>query len=93
MSDADAAPPHRSREAMMTDPDYKALVERLLGKYRIPIKDGLGPAGGEEPDNADFFVRTFPNSPLAREAAAAITALLKERDEARATAGGVDARD
>ena len=45
-----------------TDPDIAALVERLLGKYRIPITDGLGPAGGEEPDNADYFVRTFPNT-------------------------------
>lgn len=50
------------------------LVERLRGTYRIPITDGLGPAGGEEPDNADFFVRTFPTSPLALEAAAALTA-------------------
>jgi len=45
------------------------LVERLRGTYRIPITDGLGPAGGEEPGNADFFVRTFPTSPLAKAAA------------------------
>jgi len=45
------------------------LVERLRGTYRIPITDGLGPAGGEEPGNADFFVRVFPTSLLAKKAA------------------------
>ena len=45
------------------------IVQRLRGKVRVPITDGMGPAGGEEPDNADFFVRSFPASPLALEAA------------------------
>lgn len=55
------------------------LVERLRGKYRVPITDGLGPAGGEEPDNGDFFVRSFPSSPLALEAAERISELEVER--------------
>lgn len=45
------------------------LVERLRGKYRIKITDGLGPAGGEEPDNPNEFVTTYPSTPIQREAA------------------------
>lgn len=59
------------------------LIERLRGIVRVPITDGMGPAGGEEPDNADFFVRTFPTSPLAREAADIISALQREADGLR----------
>lgn len=34
-----------------------SLVERLRGRYRVPIADGLGPVGGgDEPDNPDEFV-------------------------------------
>ena len=67
-----------------TTQDARALVERLRGKVRIPITDGLGPAGGEEPDNADFFVRSFPTSPLAMEAADALTAALDRAEKAEA---------
>ncbi|MGE3582872.1 MAG: hypothetical protein AB7J28_15830 [Hyphomonadaceae bacterium] len=62
------------------------IVERLRGVVRVPITDGLGPAGGEEPDNADFFVRTFPTSPLANEAADHIAAMREEIDLLRARA-------
>lgn len=51
------------------------LVERLSGIYRIPITDGLGPAGGEEPDNPSEFVRRFEVPPIHREAAAEIKRL------------------
>jgi len=45
------------------------LVNRLRGKYRIPITDGLGAAGGEEPENDNEFVRSFPSTPIQMEAA------------------------
>lgn len=45
------------------------LVERLRGIYRVPITDGLGPAGGLEPENPNEFVRQFETSPIQREAA------------------------
>lgn len=51
-------------------PEYlSGLIDRLRGIYRIPIRDGLGPAGGEEPDNPNEFVRTFQTSPIQHEAA------------------------
>ncbi len=52
--------------------DSEDLCRRLRGQYRIPIRDGLGAAGGEEPNNANEFVRTFPTSPIMHEAADAI---------------------
>lgn len=55
--------------------DYSDLVSRLNGIYRIPITDGLGAAGGEEPGNSKEFVRTFEVPPIHKEAAAAIEAL------------------
>jgi hypothetical protein len=62
----------------MTNPvDYEGLIERLEGVYRIPIKDGLGPAGGDEPDNAKEFVRRFETPPIHHEAAAALRAILE----------------
>lgn len=54
------------------------LVERLRGIYRIAITDGLGPAGGEEPDNPNEFVRKFDTPPIQHEAAARIEALEAE---------------
>jgi hypothetical protein len=61
------------------------LVERLRGIYRTPITDGLGPVGsGDEPDNPDEFVRTFPVPPIHRKAADEIERLTAERDAARA---------
>jgi len=53
----------------MTTPDISDLCERLRGEYRIPITDGLGPAGGEEPENAREFVRRFETAPIQHEAA------------------------
>jgi hypothetical protein len=52
------------------------LVRRLRGEYRIPITDGLGPAGGDEPDNAKEFVMHYPSTPIQREAADALTSLV-----------------
>jgi len=57
------------------------IVDRLNGVYRTPITDGLGPAGGEEPDNPNEFVRTFQTPPIQKEAAATITALRKRVEE------------
>lgn len=51
------------------------LVRRLQGQYRTPITDGLGPAGGEEPDNPLEHVRTFQTPTIQKEAAAEIEAL------------------
>ncbi len=62
--------------------EYTSLVQRLNGEYRIPITDGLGAAGGEEPDNPNEFVRTFETPPIQKEAAIAITVLVYERDSA-----------
>jgi hypothetical protein len=51
------------------------LVKRLRGEYRIPITDGHGPAGGDEPNNPKEFVRHFETPPIQKEAAARIEAL------------------
>lgn len=40
------------------------IVERLRGKYRLPLSDGAGPLNG-----SDTFERTFPVSPIQKEAA------------------------
>ena len=53
----------------MTTPDIADLCKRLRGEYRIPITDGLGSAGGEEPENAEEFVRRFETAPIQHEAA------------------------
>jgi len=50
------------------------LIRRLRGEYRTPITDGLGPAGGEEPDNAREHVRTFPGTPAIQTDAAFVIA-------------------
>ena len=57
-----------------------SLTNRLRGHYRIPITDGLGPAGGEEPGNGAEYVRTFATPPIQHEAAAEIERLAAERD-------------
>lgn len=62
--------------------EYTNLVQRLKGECRIPITDGLGAAGGEEPDNEDEFVRTFDVPPIQREAANIIDIIVAERDHA-----------
>lgn len=50
------------------------IIDRLRGKVRVPIADGLGKV---TPDgNDDFFERTFPTSKLANEAADFIKAAL-----------------
>lgn len=59
-----------------TASELQDLIDRLRGIYRIPITDGLGPAGGDEPDNPDYFVRTFETSLIHKEAASAIEYLL-----------------
>ena len=45
------------------------IVERLRGVYRTPLTDGLGAAGGDEPDNSHEFVRKFETPPIQHEAA------------------------
>jgi hypothetical protein len=40
------------------------IVERLRGKVRVPVNDGIGLLDGK-----DFFERTFPTSKAAMEAA------------------------
>lgn len=60
------------------------IVNRLRGIYRIPITDGLGPAGGEEPDNPNEFVRRFETPPIQREAADHIEQQAAEIERLRA---------
>ena len=61
------------------------LIDRLRGIYRIPITDGLGAVGGgDEPDNPNEFIRSFPVPPIHREAAAEIERLTAELASARA---------
>lgn len=62
------------------------IVKRLRGEYRIPITDGHGPAGGDEPDNPKEFVRHFETPPIQKEAAAYIEALEGEYAAYRETA-------
>jgi hypothetical protein len=59
---------HMPADSQTTDD----LVQRLRGHYSTPITDGLGPAGGEEPDNPYEFVRIFPTPPIQHEAADAL---------------------
>ena len=61
----------------MSEPAYEDLIRRLRGEYRIPITDGLGPAGGEEPNNSNEFVRTFEVPPINKEAADTIENLAR----------------
>lgn len=56
--------------------------------------DGLGPAGGEEPKNADEFVRTFNVPPIQKRAAdiidelaVALRPFAEAADDAERTAG------
>ena len=56
----------------MTDEE---LIKRLRGEYRIKITDGLGPAGGDEPNNPNEHVRHFPTVPIQLAAADAIARL------------------
>ena len=58
--------------------DSKDIVQRLRGEYRIPITDGHGAAGGDEPDNQNEFVRHFETPPIQKEAADRIEALEAE---------------
>jgi len=55
------------------------IVERLRGIYRAPITDGLGAAGGDEPDNPHEFVRKFETPPIQHEAADEIEQLRKDK--------------
>lgn len=63
--------------------EVEGLVQRLRGEYRIAITDGLGPAGGDEPDNANEFVRRFEVPQIQIEAATALTALQAENERLR----------
>jgi hypothetical protein len=69
------------------------LAERLRGEYRIPITDGMGAAGGDEPDNAHEFVRHFPAPPIQMEAAATLTALIAETVALKAKIAEYEAHD
>ena len=55
--------------------DYADITRRLRGEIRVPITDGYGPAGGEEPDNPNEFVRTFETPPIQKKAADVIESL------------------
>ena len=52
--------------------DRKTLVDRLMGKYVIPVNDGAGLLNGK-----DTFTRNFSTSPINREAANEILQLIK----------------
>lgn len=76
-----------------TVPETDNLIARLRGEYRIPITDGLGPAGGDEPDNPAEFVRHFQTPPIQHEAATALEAaqarIVELEEEKRASLLGV----
>jgi len=64
------------------------LIERLRGKYVIPINDGAGPL-----DGSMEFIRQFPTPPIHHEAADALEANAKriaelEADNARLRVDG-----
>lgn len=61
------------------------IVKRLRGIYRTPITDGLGPAGGEEPQNQREHVRSFPVAPIQQEAADEIDRLRAEVEALKRT--------
>jgi hypothetical protein len=62
------------------------ICNKLRGIYRIPITDGLGPAGGEEPENPNEFVRKFVVPPIQKRAADLIERLQSELAAANARA-------
>lgn len=76
---------HRVVEALTRpapSPSDADLIRRLRGEYRIPITDGLGAAGGEEPDNPNEFVRRFETPPIQHEAADRLEVLARMRGAA-----------
>lgn len=58
--------------------EKRTLADRLRGHYRTAITDGLGPAGGEEPDNPLEHVSTFQVPSIQRAAADRIDQLEAE---------------
>lgn len=85
MTDNTPAPESVTPEAVA------GLARRLRGEYRIPITDGLGPAGGEEPDNEHEFVRTFATPPIQKDAAATLEALAADLAAQKARADAAEA--
>lgn len=66
-----------------TQPRHLHLVDRLRGKYHIPVNDGAGPLNGSM-----TFSREFPTPPIQKEAADLIEQLLaaiKNSDDAHWT--------
>jgi hypothetical protein len=70
----------------MDEEQLDDLDRRLRGEYRIPITDGLGPAGGDEPDNAAEFVRHFETPPIQHEAAEILSKMRESLDAWRSEA-------
>lgn len=60
----------------LTPRDLADLIRRLGGEVRIPITDGLGPAGGDEPDNAQEHVKRWDGAPAIQQDAAAVLSAL-----------------
>ena len=54
-------------EKSVADPDVAGLIERLNGRYTIPVNDGAGLLNGK-----DTFSRTFTVPSIQLEAAAAL---------------------
>ena len=65
-------------EKSVADPDVAGLIERLNGRYTIPVNDGAGLLDGK-----DTFSRTFTVPSIQLEAAAALQRQAEELAEAR----------
>lgn len=59
----------------MTDPRHLDLVDRLRGKYHLPVNDGAGPLNGSM-----TFSREFKTPPIQHEAADEIERLRLHSD-------------
>lgn len=75
MTDIDIKELERENDARLDAMPLDELARRLNGEYRIPITDGLGPAGGDEPDNPNEHVRHHPVPPIQRAAARRLLSL------------------
>ena len=87
---ADVLNARRQRDPY-TPVDADDLLRRLVGEVRIPIKDGLDAAGGDEPDNAKEFVRRWPDVPAIQQDAAAVLIALLSDGAGNGTASTTDA--
>lgn len=76
---ADRVLAERRKSDPLAPRDLADLIRRLGGEVRIPITDGLGPAGGDEPDNPLEHVQRWDGVPAIQQDAAAVLSALSAR--------------